>query len=99
VLEDGFVIGRDQKLQRLNALAYASQEGFEIIRTEPDDAIEHEGCNILPLGDNTFATFFIQPEIKKMVEAHTGAKIIELGGDEICKAAGGLHCLTRPVFL
>ena len=37
-------------------------------------------------------------ETKAALEEHAGVRITCLQGAEIAKAAGGVHCLTRPLY-
>ena len=94
----GFLIDRERRLHRIDPIAHAASLGFTIVTCDRDDAIRHERCNVLPLGDRRYVAFAMPPDLRATLEAKADITITCLDGDEIAKAAGGVHCLTRPVY-
>lgn len=94
----GFLIDRNRRLSRIDPIAHAEQLGFRIVTCDRRDAIEHERCNLLPLGRNRFVAFDMPDELRATLEECAGIDITCVAGDEIAKAAGGVHCLTRPLY-
>lgn len=95
----GFLIDRNKQLQEINPIEYAEKLGFKIIRTEKSDAIANERCNMLPLGENRYVAFDMPEDFKAGLEEAAGISIQTVSGKEISKAAGGAHCLTRPIYV
>jgi N-dimethylarginine dimethylaminohydrolase len=95
----GFLIDEDRRLSNINPIAHAEELGFKILRCDKADAIAHERCNMLPLGLGRYFAFHMPDDTKAELERHAGISISCLHGTEIAKAAGGIHCLTRPVYL
>lgn len=78
--------------------AYARALGFRTVRVAREDAIHRERCNLLPLGHGRFLAFRMPDDLRAELEAAAGIAITCVDGDEIAKATGGVHCLTRPVY-
>jgi N-dimethylarginine dimethylaminohydrolase len=95
----GFLIDEDRRLSNINPIAHAEQLGFTILRCNKADAIAHERCNMLPLGLGQYCAFKMPGDIKDELERLAGISIACLHGGEIAKATGGVHCLTRPLYL
>lgn len=95
----GFLIDQDRRLSNINPIAHAEQLGFKIVRCSKVEAIAHERCNMLPLGLGRYFAFTMPEESKQALERLAGIRITCLDGDEIAKATGGVHCLTRPLYL
>jgi N-dimethylarginine dimethylaminohydrolase len=96
---NGFLIDEKRTLQRIDPLSYAQTLGCSIIRVAKADAIAHERCNLLPLGNRRYFAFDMPLELKAELEAAAGITINIVKGTEIAKATGGVHCLTRPLYL
>jgi N-dimethylarginine dimethylaminohydrolase len=94
----GFLIDEERKLSSIDPLSYAEDLGCSIIRCDKADAIAHERCNLLPLGNAHYLAFEMPPELKRELEAKAGVSIRLVKGVEIAKATGGVHCLTRPLY-
>lgn len=94
----GFLIDEDRRLQNVDPISYAEALGCSIIRVDKADAIAHERCNLLPLGDRRYLAFDMPATLKAELEAASGATIGVVKGTEIAKATGGVHCLTRPLY-
>jgi N-dimethylarginine dimethylaminohydrolase len=94
----GFLIDEERRLSNINPIAHAEELGFKILRCSKADAITHERCNMLPLGLGRYLAFDMPSGTKAELEQHAGVRITCLSGAEIAKAAGGIHCLTRPVY-
>jgi N-dimethylarginine dimethylaminohydrolase len=99
MFSQGFVIGRSHVVREIDPLCYAEDMGFRIIRVDKQDAILHERCNMLPLGEGKYVAFQMPEEFRQKLEQEAGVSIRTVEGSEIAKAAGGAHCLTRPIFL
>jgi N-dimethylarginine dimethylaminohydrolase len=95
----GFLIDQDRRLSNINPIAHAERLGFNIVRCSKAEAIAHERCNMLPLGLGRYCAFMMPDEIKQELEQLAGISITCLRGSEIAKATGGVHCLTRPLYL
>jgi len=95
----GFLIDEERRLQNVDPLSYAEGLGASIIRVDKADAIAHERCNLFPLGNREYLAFDMPGELKAQLEAAAGVRIDVVKGVEIAKATGGVHCLTRPVYL
>lgn len=95
----GFLIDQERRLSAINPLTYAEALGCSIIRVDKADAIAHERCNLLPLGNRQYLAFEMPADLKSMLEAAAGIRIDIVRGTEIAKASGGVHCLTRPLYL
>lgn len=98
MFNQGFTINKTLQLDWLNPIKYMSQLGFKIIYIDKNDAINNERCNVLPLGDKLFASFSMDQETKHALQSQAGIKLHELNGEELAKAAGGSHCLSRPIY-
>lgn len=95
----GFLIDEQRRLSSINPIAHAEQLGFTILRCNKADAIAHERCNMLPLGHDRYLAFMLPEGIKAELERRAGVTINCFPGGEIAKATGGVHCLTRPIYL
>lgn len=96
---NGFLIDENHKLQRVDPLSYAEALGCRIIRVDKADAIAHERCNLLPLGERRYFAFDMPADLRAQLEHAAGVTITIVKGTEIAKATGGVHCLTRPIYL
>ena len=94
----GFMIDAAGNTRDIEADSYAKQLGFEILRIPRRQAIDSETCNLLPLGDGVFLSFRLSDEIKTALTTQRGIKLHEIDGSELAKTAGGIHCLTRPLY-
>jgi N-dimethylarginine dimethylaminohydrolase len=99
MFRNGFLIDEKRTLQRVDPLSYAEALGCSIVRVDKADAIAHERCNLLPLGKRRYFAFDMPLELKAQLEAAAGITINIVKGTEIAKATGGVHCLTRPLYL
>jgi N-dimethylarginine dimethylaminohydrolase len=95
----GFLIDEDRRLSNIDPIAHAEALGFTIVRCEKSEAIAHERCNVLPLGNGRYLAFSMPDDLKATLEQSAGITITCLSGSEIAKAAGGVHCLTRPLYV
>ena len=95
----GFLIDRSRALHPIDPIAHAEALGFTIVRCDKRDAIAHERCNLLPLGDRRYLAFDMPEALKAELEDKAGIAIHCVAGGEIAKATGGPHCLTRPVWM
>ena len=95
----GFLIDENKRLSNVNPIAHAEELGFTIVRCSKADAIAHERCNMLPLGLGRYVAFMMPDDVKAELEKLAGITINCLHGGEIAKATGGVHCLTRPLYL
>jgi N-dimethylarginine dimethylaminohydrolase len=94
----GFLIGHDRQVRSIDPIDHAEHLGFTIVRCDKADAIAHERCNLLPLGQARYLAFDMPFEFKAELESKAGITITTVPGTEIAKATGGVHCLTRPVY-
>jgi N-dimethylarginine dimethylaminohydrolase len=94
----GFLIDDNRSLQPIDPIEHAEQLGFTIVRVDKADAIAHERCNLLPLGQGRYLAFDMPPDLKRELESKARISIECVSGGEIAKATGGVHCLTRPVY-
>lgn len=97
-IKEGFTVGHSKKIVSIIPRDFANHHGYKIIEVPEKDAIENERCNILPLGNNSYVSFEMPIELKNLLEQTSNIKIHQLKGDEIDKATGGVHCLTRPIY-
>lgn len=95
----GFLIDEERRISTVDPLTYAEALGCSIIRVDKADAIAHERCNLLPLGNRRYLAFDMPADLKQQLEAAAGITIEVVKGTEIAKATGGVHCLTRPIYL
>jgi N-dimethylarginine dimethylaminohydrolase len=95
----GFLIDEQRRLSNINPIAHAEELGFNILRCSKADAVTHERCNMLPLGLGRYLALNMPADTKAELERHAGVRITCLHGAEIAKTAGGIHCLTRPLYL
>ena len=95
----GFLIDEDRRLSAINPLTYAMELGCRIVRCDRIDAILHERCNLLPLGSKQYLAFDMPQDLKSTLEEAAGINIVTVDGQEIAKATGGVHCLTRPLYI
>jgi N-dimethylarginine dimethylaminohydrolase len=72
--------------------------GFTIVTCDRDDAFRHERCNLLPLGDRQYVAFSMPSALQSELGEKAGISITCPDRDGIAKAAGGVHCLTRPIY-
>jgi N-dimethylarginine dimethylaminohydrolase len=98
MFHSGFLIDQERRLQPIDPIAHAEGMGFTIVRCDKADAIAHERCNLLPLGDGRYMAFDMPDALKAELEEKAGITIRCVPGSEIAKATGGVHCLTRPVY-
>jgi N-dimethylarginine dimethylaminohydrolase len=98
MFHSGFLIDESRRLSSIDPIARAEAMGFHIVRCDKKDAIAHERCNMLPLGEGRYVAFSMPPALREELEAKAGIAITCLEGREIAKAAGGVHCLTRPLY-
>lgn len=94
----GFLIDGNRQLHKVDPLSYAEGLGVSVVRVDKADAIAHERCNMLPLGGRRYLAFAMPADFKAQLERVAGIEIGIVKGTEIAKAAGGLHCLTRPLY-
>jgi N-dimethylarginine dimethylaminohydrolase len=92
-----FLIDEDRRLSNVNPIEHAERLGFTIVRCEKADAIKHERCNMLPLGNGRYVAFMMPENVRAELESRAGIQISCIRGNEIAKATGGVHCLTRPI--
>jgi N-dimethylarginine dimethylaminohydrolase len=93
----GFLIDRSG-MREIDPIDHAEQLGFTIVRVDKADAIAHERCNLLPLGQGRYLAFDMPAAFKAELEDKAAITITCVPGMEIAKATGGVHCLTRPVY-
>jgi N-dimethylarginine dimethylaminohydrolase len=98
MFHSGFLIDESRSLRSIDPIAHAAEMGFTIVRCDKADAIAHERCNLLPVGDCDYFAFDMPAELKAELEHKAGIAVTCLPGSEIAKATGGVHCLTRPVY-
>ncbi|MBA2589224.1 MAG: hypothetical protein H0U98_11455 [Alphaproteobacteria bacterium] len=94
----GFLIDETRALRPVNPIGFAEELGFNILRCAKFEAIAHERCNMLPLGDGRYVAFDMPSDMRRALEDAAGISVTCLDGSEIAKAAGGVHCLTRPLY-
>jgi N-dimethylarginine dimethylaminohydrolase len=94
----GFLIDESRSIRSIDPIAHAESMGFTIVRCDKADAIAHERCNLLPLGRGRYLAFDMPAPLKAELEEKAGIRIECVSGQEIAKATGGVHCLTRPVY-
>jgi N-dimethylarginine dimethylaminohydrolase len=94
----GFLIDRERRIGLIDPIEHAEALGFTIVRVDKADAIAHERCNLVPLGDAAYLAFEMPAELKHEIETKAQVTIHCVPGGEIAKATGGVHCLTRPVY-
>lgn len=99
MFNNGFVIDKNKQLSEVDPIAFAESLGFNIIRTTISEAVKYERCNMLPIGDNNYIAFRMPEQLKQQLQDASHIWIHEVDGDEISKATGGVHCLTRPIYL
>jgi len=99
MFHSGFLIDEGRRLTSIDPIARAEALGFQIVRCDKADAIAHERCNMLPLGEGRYIAFSMPAALREELEAKAAIKITCLEGHEIAKAAGGVHCLTRPLYI
>jgi N-dimethylarginine dimethylaminohydrolase len=95
----GFLIDETLRIQSIDPIVHAEGMGFTILRCDKTNAIAHERCNLLPLGAGRYVAFDMPASLRGELERRAGITIDCVAGGEIAKAAGGVHCLTRPVYL
>jgi N-dimethylarginine dimethylaminohydrolase len=98
MFHSGFRIDEQRCLTRIDPIARAEAMGFAIVRCDKSDAITHERCNMLPLGGGRYIAFSMPPTLRAELETKASISIICVEGNEISKACGGAHCLTRPLY-
>jgi N-dimethylarginine dimethylaminohydrolase len=96
--KEGFLVDKSKKPVLIKPMEFATLLGYKIIEIEQSDAINNETCNILPLGNKSYVSFNIPSKLKTKLEESCNIKIHQLNGEEIDKASGGVHCLTRPIY-
>jgi N-dimethylarginine dimethylaminohydrolase len=99
MFHSGFLIDEQRAITSIDPIARAEAMGFTILRCAKADAIVHERCNMLPLGEGRYVAFSLPRPLREELEAQAGISITCLEGDEIAKASGGVHCLTRPLYV
>jgi N-dimethylarginine dimethylaminohydrolase len=98
MFHSGFLIDENRSIHDIDPIARAERLGFKIIRCEKAQAIAHERCNVLPLGDGRYIAFEMPAATRHELEEASGVSITSITGAELAKAAGGVHCLTRPIY-
>jgi N-dimethylarginine dimethylaminohydrolase len=98
MFHSGFLIDEERRISSVDPIAHAEALGFTIVRCDKADAIAHERCNMLPLGNGRHLAFSMPDGLRRELERKAGITIACLSGLEIAKAAGGVHCLTRPIY-
>ena len=98
MFHSGFLIDEDRRLSSIDPISRAEEMGFTIMRCDKGDAIAHERCNMLPLGEGRYLAFSLPSALREALEAKASIRITCVDGREIAKAAGGVHCLTRPLY-
>jgi N-dimethylarginine dimethylaminohydrolase len=98
MFRSGFLIDETRRLTPIDPIGYAQSLGFDIVRCEKADAINHERCNMLPLGQSRYLAFGMPDALRAELEQKARITISCLEGGELAKAAGGVHCLTRPLY-
>lgn len=98
MFHSGFLIDVERRIHSIDPIAHAESTGFTIVRCDKADAIAHERCNLLPLGEGRYLAFDMPGDLEKELEDKAGIAITCVPGAEIAKATGGVHCLTRPVY-
>jgi N-dimethylarginine dimethylaminohydrolase len=98
MFHSGFLIDENRSIHDIDPIARAERLGFKIIRCEKAEAIAHERCNVLPLGDGRYIAFEMPAATRRELEEASGVSITSITGAELAKAAGGVHCLTRPIY-
>lgn len=94
----GFLIDETLHIQQIDPIAHAEGMGFTIVRCDKADAIAHERCNLLPVGEGQYVAFDMPDALRTELEAMANIRITCVSGREIAKATGGVHCLTRPIY-
>lgn len=95
----GFMFDSERRLHDVDPISTAQKLGFRIITCDKQDAVLHERCNMPPLGNGKFMAFDMPEKITAELEKAAGISIMSVNGKELAKAAGGVHCLTRPVYI
>ncbi len=90
------------RIERTGAIQITVQEflssaGIELVDVDKMEALEHEECNILPIGDGQIVSFTLPKELRQRL-TNESLGILEIKAQELPKAAGGVHCLTRPIY-
>jgi N-dimethylarginine dimethylaminohydrolase len=98
MFHSGFLIDGERRIHSIDPIAHAVSMGFTIVRCDKADAIAHERCNLLPLGEGRYLAFDMPRDLEQELEDKAGVHITCVPGAEIAKATGGVHCLTRPVY-
>ena len=99
MFSSGFLIDENRSIRSINPIKRAEDLGFTIVRCDKADAIAHERCNLLPLGQGQYLAFSMPGDLKAELEQAAHIAITSIHGGEIAKAAGGVHCLTRPIYI
>jgi N-dimethylarginine dimethylaminohydrolase len=99
MFHSGFLIDERRRIASIDPIARAEAMGFRIVRCDKADAILHERCNVLPLGAGRYVAFSMPATLREELETVAGIRLTCLEGDEIAKASGGVHCLTRPLYI
>jgi N-dimethylarginine dimethylaminohydrolase len=99
MFHSGFLIDENRSISTIDPIARAEAMGFTIVRCGKADAIAHERCNMLPLGHRRYLAFAMPEPLRLELEDKAGISITCLEGGEIAKASGGVHCLTRPLYI
>jgi N-dimethylarginine dimethylaminohydrolase len=101
MLKRGIVYNRANRSgQEIDSpLDYFGDMGYAVVTTTRERAVQDEIVNMVPIGNNTFVGFKLDPVLKMQIQTMSGARIIEIPGDQIAPAQGGAHCLTRPVYI
>lgn len=87
----------DGHAQEITPHEFLSEAGIELIDVDIMEALIHEECNILPIGDGQLVTFTLPKELRTHLKQES-LGILEIEANELPKAAGGVHCLTRPLY-
>jgi N-dimethylarginine dimethylaminohydrolase len=98
MFHSGFLIDENRMIHDIDPIGRAEKLGFKIIRCEKIDAIAHERCNVLPLGEGRYVAFDMPKGTLEELQEAASISITSITGAELAKAAGGVHCLTRPIY-
>ena len=97
-LTDVRVIHRDFTSTHYDPLPYFTELGYQLIWVGTNDAVSHESCNILSLGNQRCLAFTMPQQLARRIEVAADVRLRLLAGAEISKANGGTHCLARPIY-
>ncbi len=75
MFHSGFLIDRERAIHSIDPIAHAERLGFTIIRCDKADAIAHERCNLLPLGEGRYLAFDMPAELEAEIEDKAGVTV------------------------